>query len=348
MKCFICYAHQDAELMAALESILLAGQHEVWHEADWMIEANSWQRILKQIEVCDIFLLATTPNSLQSPYCQSMYRYAIALNKPFMNVMLRESTITDPLLASKQVIAATEINNLIAVQKINLIINFLREDMAAQKYLPPSPRPRRPDLPMTTTASPMMPPSVSTRPKKGGGKKIGLLIGMGVLGSAIVGVIILVMLITSLSNDNRNSSSSSSNPSGSSGSSVNASVTRIDHNVTWNFTNTMQVTVQFRLVGYQFQSVVVGLFLYWSDGTPISCEFALVNCSANLGLAITGILTPNTANATLTQPFYVAYNVIPNRGLAVDNGYVVAAVSLDGGLTWTGHSNRFEFTIQFF
>src|SRR5688572_2935636 len=89
-RIFISYSSKDRNVVTNLATDLQELGHEVWFDRELSQTGGQkwWSNILSQIRNCDIFLFALTPASLGSDPCQREYRYAYALGKPLVPVML--------------------------------------------------------------------------------------------------------------------------------------------------------------------------------------------------------------------------------------------------------------------
>src|SRR5258706_9187820 len=89
MKIFISYS-KDRELVSSLVNDLELLGHEVWFDSELLRTGGQkwWENILFNIRQCDLFIFALTPLSLASEACQREYRYAYALNKRILPIML--------------------------------------------------------------------------------------------------------------------------------------------------------------------------------------------------------------------------------------------------------------------
>lgn len=105
MAVFISYSSRDAETVGHLAGALRRGHHDLWMDDELSGGDAWWRAILGKIRSCDVFLAALSQNMLQSKACQAEMRYALALGKPILPVLVGpvDSMRTNPL-AGMQVI----------------------------------------------------------------------------------------------------------------------------------------------------------------------------------------------------------------------------------------------------
>jgi len=97
MHLFVSYAHADRETITRLIEELRQAGHTVWYDEALYGGQDWWQGILQAIESSQVFLLVVSGVSLGSIYCQAEYRYALALGKPLLPVMLQLLPLPDDL-----------------------------------------------------------------------------------------------------------------------------------------------------------------------------------------------------------------------------------------------------------
>jgi formylglycine-generating enzyme required for sulfatase activity len=90
MHIFISYSSKERELVTTLADDLQALGHEVWFDRELNRTGGRkwWETILANIRQCDLFIFALTPSSLASEACRREYRYANALQKNVLPIML--------------------------------------------------------------------------------------------------------------------------------------------------------------------------------------------------------------------------------------------------------------------
>ncbi|MCV7282725.1 toll/interleukin-1 receptor domain-containing protein [Mycolicibacterium flavescens] len=105
MAVFISYSSRDADVVGHLAGALRRGHHDLWMDDELSGGDAWWRAILGKIRDCDVFLAALSQNMLASKACQAEMRYALALGKPILPVLVGpvDSMRTNPL-AGMQVI----------------------------------------------------------------------------------------------------------------------------------------------------------------------------------------------------------------------------------------------------
>ncbi len=95
MRVFISYSSKDRELVRALSDDLEALGYTVWFDKELSRTGGQhwWSNILTNVRECDLFIFALTPNSLASAACQLEYRYADALHKRILPLVLATTDI---------------------------------------------------------------------------------------------------------------------------------------------------------------------------------------------------------------------------------------------------------------
>ena len=77
-RIFISYSHSDAAFVKELVPLLnkVFPTHQVWYDEQISGGQDWWQRILREILACDLFLFLMSNEALASDYCQAEYREA--------------------------------------------------------------------------------------------------------------------------------------------------------------------------------------------------------------------------------------------------------------------------------
>lgn len=88
MKIFISYRSVNLNLVENLITDLRDMGHEIWY--DQHIEGGQkwWDNILENIRLCNLMIVALTPQLLDSYPCRLEYTYANAIRKPILPVLL--------------------------------------------------------------------------------------------------------------------------------------------------------------------------------------------------------------------------------------------------------------------
>lgn len=90
MKIFISYASQDRDQVAELVSDLALLDHDVWFDQELSGGHQWWDRIMQEVQACDLFIFALTAKSLDSHPCKLEYGYANTLHKRILPVLLAD------------------------------------------------------------------------------------------------------------------------------------------------------------------------------------------------------------------------------------------------------------------
>lgn len=153
MKLFLSYSRDDKAWTYELHRALNSNKtHSAWIDREITPSTDWWDTILTAIEECDCFLYILSPLSVQSIYCQTEMKYALALNKPILPVMLKFCKLPKELdqkqiqyldVSSQTDIAVTVLPEIVK----NLVI--VEESLNQNKY--PSQEAERPAVP--TSAS---------------------------------------------------------------------------------------------------------------------------------------------------------------------------------------------------
>jgi len=154
MKVFISYSNRNRDLVEslakdlqpALSTISADPHNEVWFDEQLVGGQDWWNTILGQLQTCDIFVFALSPNSIKSDACQRELRYATDLRKRILPIWITSdvSAIDLPeLLESRQWINYSK-QDKAAFQDL---ITALRQLPPAQP--PPDPLPTPPTMPLS-------------------------------------------------------------------------------------------------------------------------------------------------------------------------------------------------------
>ncbi len=91
---FISYSRADdlfvEQLVPLLEQVF--PDFEIWYDQHITGGEDWWQRILKAIDACDLFIYLLSNDSLASSYCQAEFREALRLQKVCLPVVVRPKT----------------------------------------------------------------------------------------------------------------------------------------------------------------------------------------------------------------------------------------------------------------
>lgn len=94
---FISYSRKDEQAVRALARDIEALGHEVWLDHELTGGQDWWNEILQRIRACGVFIFALSPPSLDSTACRRELRYAEALDKRILPVLLTDGVSTNLL-----------------------------------------------------------------------------------------------------------------------------------------------------------------------------------------------------------------------------------------------------------
>src|SRR5450432_1691207 len=90
MKLFISYSREDKAWVDELSRALRdKASHDILTDRRLVPADDWWATILENVESCACFVYLMTKPSVESIYCAAELRYALALNKPILPVMLK-------------------------------------------------------------------------------------------------------------------------------------------------------------------------------------------------------------------------------------------------------------------
>lgn len=93
-RVFVSYTHEDRLSATKLANGLKSLGHKAWidHE-ELRVGQRWWDQILEQIKLADVVVLAISSTFLRSEACEVEWRYAAALNKPVLLVVVKQVDI---------------------------------------------------------------------------------------------------------------------------------------------------------------------------------------------------------------------------------------------------------------
>lgn len=149
IRLFISYSRDDKHWTYDLRRHLLEEtDHDVWIDRRLQASADWWETILSEIERCDCLLYVLSPKSVQSIYCREEVRYALALNKPILPLLIKPCDYPFELNQQRvQYQNLTETANIDRVTRIieSAIVKILQDKYVSGKYQPrPASRPAEP------------------------------------------------------------------------------------------------------------------------------------------------------------------------------------------------------------
>jgi hypothetical protein len=96
-KVFISYSSKNRDLVKALAADIDELGHNVWFDKELTGGHAWWDSILQAVRACEVFIFALSPESLDSEPCSREYKYAYALNKIILPVLIT-GTVSPNLL----------------------------------------------------------------------------------------------------------------------------------------------------------------------------------------------------------------------------------------------------------
>ncbi len=150
MKVFVSYSSKDREKVTDLVGDFQALDHVVWFDQELARAGGHswWSNILSNLRGCDLFVFALSPQSLASEPCQREYRYAHALNKRILPILL-EDVPTRTLPAELQKIQFVDYKGREARQALALAASLGKLPAPAAM---PEPLPPEPEVPLSPLA----------------------------------------------------------------------------------------------------------------------------------------------------------------------------------------------------
>ncbi|MEP7287629.1 MAG: SUMF1/EgtB/PvdO family nonheme iron enzyme [Chloroflexota bacterium] len=96
-RIFISYSRADAQFINELVPLItkVFPNHNIWYDEHITGGEDWWQRILDEIDACDVFIYLLSNDSLASEYCQAEFREALRLHKLGLPVIVRPKTNVD-------------------------------------------------------------------------------------------------------------------------------------------------------------------------------------------------------------------------------------------------------------
>jgi hypothetical protein len=87
---FISYCRENEHIVKALADDVGESGHTVWLDQQLAGGHAWWEQILARIREADVFVFALAPQSLESEACKREYKYAAALARPVLPVLVAE------------------------------------------------------------------------------------------------------------------------------------------------------------------------------------------------------------------------------------------------------------------
>jgi hypothetical protein len=147
---FISYSRRRTEIVRTLIEDIEALGHTVWYDKELTGGKPWWDGILAQIRSCDVFVLAVSPETLDSKACKREWRYAADLGKSILPVLITPDVTPDGLPARLQAIQSVDYRNLDRAAGLGLARAFNAVPASAPL---PEPLPPPPEVPISDLAT---------------------------------------------------------------------------------------------------------------------------------------------------------------------------------------------------
>ncbi len=143
MTVFISYARANQAVAEQLRGDVERCHREVWVDRELTGGQSWWRTILHHIRNCDVFVVALSPEWVQSRACDLELRYALALRRPVLPVMVAK---IDPRLAPPAVADAQILDYLQRSPETTFALRDALDTLPSAPPLPsvPPPEPQAP------------------------------------------------------------------------------------------------------------------------------------------------------------------------------------------------------------
>ena len=124
MVVFISYSRRDAEIADLLRQDIERAKRPVWIDGELTGGQEWWETILGQIRGCSLFVFALSPDSLRSKPCMAELHYALALGRPLLPVMVRDTSVqlAPPEIGNAQIVDYRQRNADSAFALVNALV----------------------------------------------------------------------------------------------------------------------------------------------------------------------------------------------------------------------------------
>lgn len=132
MKVFISYAHKDKTFAKKLAGELENAGMKVWWDFDSLKGGQDWQKEIERgIKQCDFFLVALTPDAVESEWVGNEITYAILSQKPIIPLHLRKCDVPIGLI-KKQYIDFENQTQKVAIRELLELLKSRNSGIALQ------------------------------------------------------------------------------------------------------------------------------------------------------------------------------------------------------------------------
>lgn len=147
MKLFISYSRDDKNYVYELARLLKDdADYDVWIDRRLSGADLWWETILDEIEQADCFIMMMTPRSTASIYCQEELKYALALKKPIIPLMLKFTELP-PQLKPVQYLDIEDVPLYRALFLCTRAVSKIERRLYEGRYPKPKVKPQRPTVP---------------------------------------------------------------------------------------------------------------------------------------------------------------------------------------------------------
>jgi hypothetical protein len=103
---YVSYAREDTEVADLLRQDIERADRQVWIDRALIGGQKWWEAVLLQIRKCDLFVFALSPDSLRSETCTAELHYALALRRPLLPVLVRDTSLqlAPPEISNLQIV----------------------------------------------------------------------------------------------------------------------------------------------------------------------------------------------------------------------------------------------------
>jgi hypothetical protein len=140
-RVFVSYSRNDGALVETLVADARSLGHDPWVDRQLLGGQVWWDEVVRRIRGCDAFVFAMSRAAVNSKACETEYKYAAALGKPILPVLVRDdlsdSLMPSALSALQRVDYTTQDKN--ALSALVLGLNSLPQAPVLPDPLPPTP-----------------------------------------------------------------------------------------------------------------------------------------------------------------------------------------------------------------
>lgn len=110
MTVFISYARADQAAAEQLRADVQRCHRDAWVDQELTGGQAWWRTILDHVRRCDVFLVVLSPQWMRSKACDLELRYAVAIGRPVLPVMVArvDPRLTPPAVADAQIVSYLE------------------------------------------------------------------------------------------------------------------------------------------------------------------------------------------------------------------------------------------------